>query len=214
MRSATVSVSALVLAAGASTRMGEPKAPLDLGGEPALSRMLRVLRAVPIDHVVVVLRAVTPPLRRAIALDSVTTAINVAPDGGQLTSLRIGLANLAAASEAFLVCPVDVPLFEVADVRALVDAWRSRSERQSIVVPSHGGKRGHPALFARALKDEFLALADGEPANVVVRRDPARVVHVVSDNAWLVRDLDTPRDRDAAALEARARRGHAGSTDV
>ncbi|MCC7173223.1 MAG: nucleotidyltransferase family protein [Planctomycetes bacterium] len=194
--------------------MGEPKVLLDLGGEPALSRMLRVLRAVPIEHVVVVLRSVTPRLRRSIALESVTTAINVAPEGGQLTSLRIGLANLAATSDAFLVCPVDVPLFEDADVRALLDAWRSRSDRQSIVVPSHGGKRGHPALFARALKDEFLALADGEPANVVVRKDPARVVHVVSDNAWLVRDLDTPRDRDAAALEAEARRARTRSTGV
>lgn len=199
-------VSALVLAAGASSRMGEPKALLDLAGEPALARMLRVLRDVPIDHVVVVLRDVTPKLRRAVALEHVTTAINVAPDGGQLTSLRIGLANLAATSDAFLVCPVDVPLFEAADVRALLDAWHSRDEGRSIVVPSHGGKRGHPALFARALKDEFLALQDGEPANVVVRKDPSRVVHVTLDNEWLVRDLDTPQDRDAAAVAARARR--------
>lgn len=202
-------VAALVLAAGASTRMGEPKALLDLAGEVALARMLRVLRATPIEHVVVVLRTAGPSLRRAVDLAGVTTAINVAPDAGQLSSLRIALANLATAADAFLLCPVDVPMFEAADVRALLDAWTSRSPGTSIVVPSHAGRRGHPALFARALAAEFLALSADAPANEVIRRDARRVHHVVLANPWLVRDLDTPQERDAAQAEARARRAAA-----
>ncbi len=197
------SISAIVLAAGRSTRMGRPKALLDLNGEPALGRVLRVLREVPVTQVIVVLNPVQSDVRRAVSLEGVTTAVNVDPDAGQTSSIRIGTQNLSDRADAFLICPVDVPLFEVEDVRALIDGYRARAEGTSIVVPSVGGQRGHPVLFDRSLAPEFRALGDGEPAHAVIRRDRGRVCHVETTNASLVLDLDTPEDYARAVTTLR-----------
>lgn len=178
--------------------MGEPKALLDLAGEPALTRVVRILREVPVDRIVVVLQPVLSDVRRAVDLTGLTTAVNADPESGQTSSLRIGVKNVPAATEAVLLCPVDVPLFEVSDVRALVDAFANRAPGIAIVAPSHEGRRGHPVIFDRAVAAEFAALADDTPGHTVVRRDPARVLHVETTNPNLVRDLDTPADYEAA----------------
>src|SRR5207237_1164973 len=118
-------------------------------------------------------------------------------------SIRIGLANLEPASAAFLLCPVDVPLFEADDVRALVAAFAAKAPAIGIVVPGNGKERGHPALFAASLAAEFRALADSDPGNAVLRKDPARVLHLALPNPELYADIDDEKDY-AAAL---ARRG-------
>lgn len=189
---------AIVLAAGRSSRMGRPKTLLDLGGEPALGRVLRVLREVPVTRIVVVLRPVDAELRRRVDLTGLTTAVNVDPDARQTASLRIGLKNVPSDVEALLLCPVDVPLFEVDDVRMLLSAFRSRPPGVAIVVPSFERRRGHPVVVAKELAAEFAALRDDEPAHTVIRRDPERILHVETTNENLVRDLDTPEDLEAA----------------
>ncbi len=184
--------------------MGADKALLDLGGEPALSRMLRVLREAGVTRIVTVTRPIDAAFRRAIDLSGVTTAINPEPTRGQTTSIRIGVQNLPSGVDAFLLCPVDMPLFEAADVGALRDAFRARPASASIVVPSVAGRRGHPALFSIRLAGEFRALKDDEPGHLVVRKDAGRVLHVVSENEALAFDLDTPTDL------ARAKAGFLG----
>lgn len=189
---------AIILAAGLGTRMGRDKALLEFAGETALGRMIRMLRAAEVARIVVVLREIRPELRRAVNLEGVTTALNPNPQTGATRSLRIGLANLPADSAAFLVCPVDQPLFESADVKALQDAFATATPPSTIVAPSDGAHRGHPCLFARQLASEFRALSDADPANLVIRRDPKRVLHVLLSNPALFKDLDTPEDYAAA----------------
>lgn len=190
-------LAAIVLAAGASRRMGSDKALLEFGGEPAVGRVLRVLRAVPVQQIIVVQNLVRSAVRRAVSLEGLTSAINLNPDAGQTSSIRIGVQNLTPAAALFLLCPVDVPLFEAEDVRALVAALAADPEKV-IAVPCHGGRRGHPVLCRRALAHEFRALSDGAPAHEVIRREPARVAHVEVANPEVVQDLDTPEDYAAA----------------
>lgn len=188
-------VAALVLAAGESSRMGRPKALLDFGGETAIARMLRVLREAGVARIACVL---SRRLAGLVHVDGVTIALNPDPARGQASTIRVGLANLDPALDAFLLCPVDVPLFAAADVRALLDAFASRQPGIEIVAPSDGRRRGHPVLFAKALRREFLALADGAPAHSVIRARPERVAHVLRANVELFSDLDTPGDYAAA----------------
>jgi molybdenum cofactor cytidylyltransferase len=198
---------AIVLAAGRSRRMGRDKALLDFLGEPALGRMVRVLRDAKLDRIVVVTGEVRSALRHLVNLEGVTTAINPDPDSSQTRSIRIGLANTPPATRAFLLCPVDVPLFEVRDVRALIDAFAALppGAAQKIVVPGDGARRGHPALFAAELRDEFQALSDSDPAHLVIRKDPSRVLHLPSQNQELFLDLDEESDYRAALERLRAR---------
>lgn len=180
--------------------MGQPKALLDLGGETALSRILRLLRQARPAGIVLVLGPALVTRLRGVDLQGVTTVVNGTPERGLLSSLRVGLHNLATGSEAFLLCPVDVPLFETSDLDLLEQAWQQRAESSRIFVPTVAGRRGHPALYDRALIGEFLALRDDQAAHAVIRRDPGRVVHLASENRELVADLDTPEDLRAALL--------------
>ena len=125
------------------------------------------------------------------------------PERGQTSSLKIALASGLGAAEGFALHTVDHPLARADDVARLVEAFTGRGPGASIVAPSVDGRRGHPTLFAAPLATEFLALGDDDPAHRVVRADPSRVVHVVLENPWLVRDIDTPDDHAAAerALE-------------
>ncbi len=205
-RAAAETAAALVLAAGRSSRMGRPKALLDLDGESALERVLRVLGGAGVQEFVVVFDPAQEDVARALRGRRVAVVENPAPESGQTGSIRRGLARLSAGATAFLLCPVDVPLFEAADLRALFDAWQQAAPRPAIVLPVVRGRRGHPVLCERALVPEFLALGENEPAHNVIRRDPARVRHVGLSNVELVSDLDTPEDYQAALARLRARR--------
>jgi CTP:molybdopterin cytidylyltransferase MocA len=185
---------ALLLAAGRGARLGAPKALVDLAGRTALQRCLELLRAGGATE----LRCVLAPGMDEAAAQATRlgarVVVNQAPERGQTASLKAGLAAGPVGAEAFLLHTVDHPLVQPADVRALLAAFAARPAGIAVVVPSVDGRRGHPALYAAALADEFLALTDGQPGHRVLRARPARVLHLPLDDRWLVRDIDTPVD--------------------
>lgn len=191
-------IAAVVLAAGRGRRMARPKALLELDNERSLERILRVFRQAGVVRIVVVLAEADAETRRRIDLTRAVTALQPRSDAPQCSSVRIGVANLPKGVEAFFLAPVDVPLFEPEDVVRLLEAWRGRPRGIEVVVPAHDGRRGHPALLGARLAREFGLLGDDEPTHAVLRRDPARVLHVDLPNPGLYRDLDGPEDLEWA----------------
>lgn len=194
----------LLLAAGRGRRMGVPKALLDLAGRSATALGARALLEGGCEGVLVVLSAASDAARAE--LPPGTRALhNPHPETGQTGSLKLALA--AAQGADFLLHTVDHPLATADDVRAVREALQAAERGTAIVLPLVDGRRGHPAACRAALAAEFLALGDDEPAHRVMRRDPARVLLLPRDNPWLVRDLDTPADLQAARAALAARRG-------
>jgi len=193
----------ILLAAGLGRRMGRPKALLELGGRTAAARCAEALRAGGCDELVVVL---SPAAQAAAAgLPPGTRVLtNPDPESGQTASLKLALAGGPGAGAAFVLHTVDHPLLRAGDVRALLDALAA-APRARVALPLVGTRRGHPAACAAGLAAEFLALGDDEPAHLVMRRDPARVLLLPREDEWLVRDLDTPADLDAARAALAAR---------
>lgn len=194
---------AILLAAGAGARMGAPKALLDLGGCSAAARCAQALLDGGCDGLLVVLSAASEAARAT--LPAAARAVhNPHPASGQTGSLKLALAAVPPGQD-FLLHTVDHPLADADDVRALREALARAAPPVRIVLPQVGGRRGHPAACHAGLAAEFLALGDDEPAHLVMRRDPARVLLLPRANEWLVRDLDTPADLAAArrALAAR-----------
>jgi len=191
-------VSAIILSAGRSKRMGSEKALLRFGTETALARMLRVLREARVEQIVLVLNRDVAPIERAVHLEGLTTVVNPAAERGQTSSIRVGTRNLSSHCRSFLLCPVDQPLFDARDIEELVTGLEQAPAEISIVAPSVGGRRGHPVLLRRELALEFQALADDTPAHAVIRRDPGRVLDRVSDNIELITDLDSPEAYEQA----------------
>jgi CTP:molybdopterin cytidylyltransferase MocA len=174
-------VSGVLLAAGAGTRLGRPKAQITLGGVRLLDRALDVLRAGGCDDLVAVLR--TPE-----QLSGVTTIVNPQPQRGMGSSLRLGLA--AGRGEIAVVLLVDTPGIGADAVRAVIDAVRAGAP---VALADFGGRRVPPVAFARPHWAEVAELAEGDQgARGFLRAHPELVTAVPC--AGDPSDIDTPAD--------------------
>jgi CTP:molybdopterin cytidylyltransferase MocA len=193
-------VVAIVLAAGEGRRMGGPKALLPVGEGTFLSRVCRLFARPGIAAVVAVLGAEAVRVRAGAGIPpEAKVAVNERWREGMLTSVWVGLdAAEALGAEAVLLHPVDNPLVAPATIDAVVAALAGGAE---IAVPSHAGRRGHPAGFARSCWPALRAAPLDGGARTVLAARPGRVVHVPAGPDCLV-DFDTPRD----VIEAREAR--------
>jgi molybdenum cofactor cytidylyltransferase len=193
----TLRSAGVVLAAGASRRMGTAKAALRFAGQTFLERVVHTLRTGGVDHVVVVAGAAADAVRGALPAGSdVPLLLNPAPERGQLSSLKIALGHLARGPgdvTAAVVALVDHPAVQPATVAALLGR-AAQDPPATIVVPSYRGRRGHPVLFDRAVWQELLDTPDELGARAVVHADPARLALAAVDDPGILVDVDTPSD--------------------
>ena len=195
--SQVVEITPILLAAGASSRMGRPKPLLDFDGRTCLEIALDAVGG--LGRPIVVLGPSREEILGRVDLSSSTIAINDQVESGQTASLKAALARLPAGAAAFLFYLVDFPLVWRPEVEALVRAFGGPGK--DILIPSHAMRRGHPVLCRRALAEELLALPDGAPARTVINALPERLAYVEFPGAYILMDMDTPEDY-AGCLEA------------
>ncbi len=178
-------IHAIILAAGRGARMGGPKALLALEGETFLARVAGRLRRPGVERVTAVIGHEADRVRREAASPAdVVMIMNPHYAEGMLTSILCGLDDAEdAGADAVLVHPVDHPLVEADTVDAVVAAL---SRGATIAVPSHGGRRGHPAGFARRAWAALRAAAPDEGARGVLARHPEWIEHVPAGEECLL----------------------------
>jgi molybdenum cofactor cytidylyltransferase len=186
-------IAGLVLAAGLSRRMGQPKLLLPIGGKPLLRWSVEGLLP-HVDFLIVVTPPDDAPIREALDGLTVRFVVNPNPEAGQGTSIAAGVAALPADTDAVVIALGDQPRLPAGLVPALVEALRR--ERRPIAAPVYRGVQGTPVVFAASVFDELRALDGDAGARAVVRRDPARV-------ATIALDIDMPPDVDTPADYAR-----------
>jgi len=183
-------VAAIVLAAGASSRMGQPKMLLPIGGGTLLGAVAGALLDAGLGRVVVVLGCDAERVRAAAGLRDdprLRLVVNDEWKSGMASSLRRGLEECGEAGAA-LVTLGDQAGLTVERVRRIVSAWRPGVP---LVVPVHDGRAGHPVLFDRSLWDELRALSGDVGGRDVVRRHLDEAVRVPAEP---LADLDTQED--------------------
>lgn len=190
---ATTRVAAVVLAAGLSTRMGQPKMLLPWGKTTVIGRVVSVLNAAGVDPVVVV----TGQLRTEIqsVLNSLPSRMVYNPayaSGDMLDSLQVGLDALPDDLSATLVALGDQPQLEEDTVRAVIAAFDGKPQR--LVVPSYHNRRGHPWLAGRALWADLRALAAPLTLRDFLNRHQADIRYLEVNTPSVLKDLDTPDD--------------------
>lgn len=186
-----MNIAAVILAGGASRRMGSPKALLPIGDETFADRLIRVFSA-SCQRVVVVLGHDAEHIRAGIR-GSATFVVNADHALGQLTSLQCGLRACGDA-DAALFTPVDYPAFQPLTVQSILAAWTGD---EAAIVPMHWGRRGHPVLIARPLMQEILALPPEAMAREVIHRHVAATKYVQTTDPGILRDIDNPADFEA-----------------
>jgi nicotine blue oxidoreductase len=198
----TVERLGIVLAAGAGSRMGGPKAMLEFEGAPLLERAVRTAFAGGCDRVLAILgarlEAAAPTARR--------TGAEVVPNPrwseGMGTSLAVGIAEAAARSTATaaLITLVDQPFVTAAAVTALWAAQPDPADAAVLAAAAYRGRRGHPVLIGRRHWPALLpTLVADTGARDYLRAHRDALVLVPCDELASPQDLDTPQDLAAAA---------------
>jgi molybdenum cofactor cytidylyltransferase len=183
-------IAGIILAAGASSRMGTPKALLDYRGETFVGRLVRVL-GTSCNPVIVVLGYHADALRQAIP-QTARVVINPDPGRGQLSSLQTGLIALPAEVDGFAFIPVDSPAVEPDTVAQLARGFEERRASTLLVIPRQSGRRGHPVIAAGSIAAEFLALPPTAEARDIVHAHVDRTEYVDVDDAGIFTDVDDP----------------------
>lgn len=191
-------VGAVVLAAGGSSRMGQPKQLLPVGGRPMVRLVAEVVCAAGLAQVVVVIGAEASAVAQALAGLPVEIVVNPHWADGLSTSVRAGLGVLRPEVQAALMVLADQPRLTPGLLTTLADCHRNSGA--PIVVPVHEGRRGNPALFDRALFSELMALEGDQGGRTLIERYEARVEFVQVDEAAIVMDVDTREDYERAQV--------------
>jgi len=169
--------------------MGSCKQLLDLGGKSVLARCLETLLAGDVREIVVVVGVKGELVAAEAGRFPVRVVVNNDPAGDMASSVRAGRGALSGAAGAVIVALCDYPLVLPATVVCLKESHAMEPDR--IVIPSHGGQRGHPLLFPRTVLEELqgnLTLRD------LVRCNPGRLRCVEVDDPGILYDMDTPED--------------------
>ena len=184
-------IAALVLAAGASARMGTTNKLLcEVDGIPMVRRATGAALASRCGSVRVVTGHDAEQVRACLRGLDVTLVHNPRHAEGMATSLRAGLMMLPGDIDAAIVVLGDMPRVDGALVDRLIDAWDPRDPH--IVAPLRDGRRGNPILWPRAYFAEMAQVEGDKGARDLLQRHAAKVRTIPWDDDAIFVDVDTP----------------------
>jgi len=189
-------VAAIVLAAGASTRMGRPKSLIEIGGRTILGRMLENLRAARLSSLVVVLGSDAAEVRRRVELGDARVVENPHPEEGLGSSLRVGVRAVPPGTRFVMVVLGDQPFIEPSTFVAL--ARRAGEGDGRILIPTYKGVRGNPVTFDAAFAPEVERIQGDVGCRAMFPDHPHDLREVPVDDPGVLVDIDTEDELAAA----------------
>lgn len=186
-------ISAIILAAGKSSRMGQPKMLLPWQNTTVLGKVIETIQQADVEDILVVTGGAREEVEKIAAKHNARVAHNQDyATSDMLESIQIGLREQKAQSVATLICLGDQPQVEEENVRKVCGGFRQNRSR--IVVPSYQMRRGHPWLIARELWDEVLQLRAPESMRDFLKAHKDDIFYVECDSPGILQDIDTPAD--------------------
>ncbi|MEO1624071.1 MAG: nucleotidyltransferase family protein [Bacteroidota bacterium] len=188
-------ISAIVLAAGMSRRMGaDNKLLLPLDGKPILLHTLDRLQAAQPDEIVLVTGFESQKVEAITAERSVRIVHNPSYETGMTSSIQVGLHALAPTVQAWMICLSDQPFLPSFVYSQLMDAFREKGTLRSIVAPLYNGKRGNPILFGSSYREAILKHDQPNGCKEIVKANSHQLIGLPFDSSVLSQDIDTPND--------------------
>ena len=185
-------ISAIVLAAGESKRMGQPKQLLPFGGGTILGQVIENLLQSQAEEITVVLGYEAEKIIPQIAREHVKIVVNPDFEQGMSSSIKCGLSQSSEAADGVMIVLGDQPLIERETIDLLVE--RHRQSERGIVLPVYKGVRGHPVIFKVKYKDELMRLSGDVGAKQIIVQHPSDVLEVKVDCAGVAVSIDTESD--------------------
>lgn len=185
-------ITAIILAAGESKRMGEPKMLMPWGKSTVLQTVISTFQASGIKDILVVTGGARQQIEGLIGKTVQTVFNEDYKNGEMLSSIQLGLSVKMREASAALICLGDQPQVEERSVRSICNAFLET--KSQIVVPSYQMQRGHPWLVARPLWDEILAMKSPKTPRDFLRKHARTIHYVLVNTPSVIADLDTPED--------------------
>ena len=186
-------ISAVVLAAGLSKRMGHQKMLLPWGNTTVIEKVIRTLIDSGIDDIHIVVGGLHKELKKILREYQLGYVINKDYRNGEmLTSVKHGIESLQTNTEAALIVLGDQPQIESSIVQAILN--RFKSSHNPIIVPSYQMKRGHPVLISRQLWKSLLMLHPPKTLRDFLNENNKLIDYLLVNNDSVIQDLDTPDD--------------------
>jgi molybdenum cofactor cytidylyltransferase len=183
---------AVVLSAGESSRMGQPKALLPIDGETFLERIVNALRRAQVGKIIVVIGHNAEEMKRKVEHLPVEILVNHQYKLGQLSSLQVAIRYLLSdqSCDGILVHLVDHPYIDSSLVSRMIEGFNASGKL--IAVPRYQGKRGHPVILSRELFTELLNAPMEQGAKAVVNAHGIDTLEIDADDEGITIDIDTP----------------------
>ncbi|HET9913398.1 MAG TPA: nucleotidyltransferase family protein [Anaerolineales bacterium] len=186
-------ISVIILAAGQSRRMGQPKMLLPWGNLTVIEHVITTFLNAGVEDIVLVTGGAREQVERATARFPIRGIYNKDyAKGEMLSSLQLGLTAMPAQVRAALVGLGDQPQVQERSVRLVCEAYREN--KSQLVVPSFKMRRGHPWLVARPLWGELCQLIPPESPRDFLNQHAGEIHYVEVDTPSILADLDTPED--------------------
>lgn len=185
-------ISAIVLAAGRSRRMGTQKLVLPMHGKPMIAHTVDMLLQSQVDRVFVVVGQDKQPIVDALGDRDVSCVMNPDANEEMLTSVRAGLHALPEQTTAAIVALGDQPAIQTDVVRGLVRCFKGTAA--GIIAPVFEGKRGHPLLISIQYRDEILTEFEGQGLRGLLVKHAQEVAELPFASASILDDIDSPAD--------------------
>jgi molybdenum cofactor cytidylyltransferase len=197
-------ITAILLAAGESKRMGSPKSLLDWNGETLIEYQVEQLRKGGVDEVIAVLGHAARKIRPLAERAGATCVVNVDYREGRASSLRTGAFAMPPGSSEVVVLNVDQPR-PATVIRRLLDSHLRTGAL--ITLPTFEGKRGHPVLLCGNVAPELLRVDEATKGlHEIIRRRDKDISEVAFDTNAVLLDINTPDDYDSARKQFDATR--------
>jgi molybdenum cofactor cytidylyltransferase len=187
-------ISAIVLAAGESKRMGQTKQLLAWEGQTILQRVLENLGNSQVDEVILVLGHEADRILGTVDTQKVKVVINKNYKRGMITSIRQGLINLSDNVEAFFIVLADQPGVGSEVFDRLISEFKRVTPQKNIVLPTYRSRRGHPALFGAKYQKEAFRIEGDVGYRQILQEHPEDILAVEMDTDSILQDIDTPKD--------------------
>jgi|TARA_B100001971_G_C17925795_1_gene400121 molybdenum cofactor cytidylyltransferase len=185
-------ISAILLAAGESKRMGKLKQLMPFGQSTIVEQTIDNLLNSAVDETIVVLGYRAEEVIKTIAAKPVRLVVNPDYKQGMGTSIITGLNLVDSRTQAVMLILGDQPLINRQTINRLTDVFYNHDK--GIVIPTYQGKRGHPIIFAIKYRGQLLGLKGDIGGRQIVKDHPGDILEVTVDSESIVTDIDTIND--------------------
>jgi molybdenum cofactor cytidylyltransferase len=182
-------ISAILLAAGESNRMGQPKQLMPFSYSTIVERTIDNLLNSAVSETIVVLGHREEEIRKTIASKPLKIAINPDYQQGMSTSIIAGLKQVDKRAPAVLIALGDQPFVDTQTINSLVEAFIAN--KKGIIIPVYQGRRGNPVIVAIKYKNELLNLKGDVGGREIIKRHSDDVFEVAVNCEGVLLDIDT-----------------------